>query len=221
MLRGIVKAAPGIEAFKNREISYIGQDTWRHYAVLIPLVFYQEQWCVLFEKRGLSLRAQPGEISFPGGRVEQGETPQQAALRELCEELEISASNVSIWGECDRLLTVANECVHSYLGVLHQNVSAVHNMEVEEVFYVPLSALQRMKPLSYEHRVMVHPSENFPFDWIPDGLKYKWREGRYPILFYRYQERIIWGMTARILHRALELIDQYHLEEALPKGTAS
>ena len=57
-----------------------------HYAVLVPVVEWNGKLHLLFEVRSDALRRQPGEVCFPGGRMEEGETPTQCALRETCEE---------------------------------------------------------------------------------------------------------------------------------------
>ena len=69
-------------------------------AVLVPLVEHQGETCLLYEVRSASIR-QPGEICFPGGKKEQGETPLQCALRETREELGIPENAVSVIGPMD------------------------------------------------------------------------------------------------------------------------
>ena len=61
-------------------------DVRAHYAVLVPLVEWQGEPYLLLEVRSETLNRQPGEVCFPGGGVEPGETPEEAALRELKEE---------------------------------------------------------------------------------------------------------------------------------------
>ena len=67
----------------------------RHsYAVLCPLVERPDGLHLLFEVRSAALHRQPGEVCFPGGRMEAGETPEQCALRETEEELAIPRQEV-------------------------------------------------------------------------------------------------------------------------------
>jgi len=61
-----------IGKFKNRTPKPIGIN--REYAVLIPLVNNNGQWEIIYELRSKNLHKQPGEISFPGGAVEENET---------------------------------------------------------------------------------------------------------------------------------------------------
>lgn len=67
---------------------FIGEETAFKAAVLVPLVQVDGEWHVLFEVRSLTMRKQPGDISFPGGKLDGGETAQEAALRETYEELD-------------------------------------------------------------------------------------------------------------------------------------
>ena len=59
----------------------------RHSSVLIPFVERDGRLCLLFEQRSAGI-SQPGEVCFPGGRMEEGETPEQTALREILSEIE-------------------------------------------------------------------------------------------------------------------------------------
>ena len=68
----------------------------RNAAILLPLVTVDGRDALLFEVRSKRLEMQPGEICFPGGRIESGETPERAALRELWEELRIPSWQVTL-----------------------------------------------------------------------------------------------------------------------------
>ena len=52
------------------------------YSVLIPLIYNNDRWEIIYELRAKDMKTQPGEISFPGGRLENGETFKEAAIRE-------------------------------------------------------------------------------------------------------------------------------------------
>ena len=68
------------------------------YAVLIPFVTTEEGKALLLEVRS-QLVKQPGEICFPGGRVEAGETPAETAVRETCEELGLKPEDIEVFAE--------------------------------------------------------------------------------------------------------------------------
>ena len=52
----------------------------------------------------------------------------------------------------------------------------------------------------------MQPEENFPFDQVPGRKDYPWARGKYEVLFYEYQDRVIWGITAKILAHNLKII---------------
>ena len=72
------------------------------YAVLLPLIYdvKTDKYQILYQVRSEHI-SQPGEVSFPGGRVEDGETFQEAAIRETCEELNLIPDQIDIWGEIE------------------------------------------------------------------------------------------------------------------------
>ena len=86
------------------------------YAVLVPVVCEEgKEPALLFEVRAKTLRRQPGEVCFPGGRLELGETPVQCALREAGEELGIPAGAVEVIGALDFLAHQSGFLMHPVL----------------------------------------------------------------------------------------------------------
>ena len=61
------------------------------------------------------------------------------------------------------------------------------------------------EPERYETELVTVPEETFPFEDVPGGRDYRWRRGHYDVYFYRREEGIIWGMTAKILRSLAEM----------------
>ncbi len=197
------------ERWADRTPGSIDRMKVRHFAVLLPLIERDGELQVLFEVRAASLRRQPGEVCFPGGAVEVGETYQQTAVRETVEELLIREEQMEILAPLDILETPGGVNVYPYLGVIRDYENTFSKDEVEYVFSVPLSWFATHGPERYEATVHTVPNENFPFDRIPGGREYYWKKGRYDVLFYpKYREdetHVIWGMTAKILEAFVRL----------------
>ena len=94
-----------IEAMRQRwgerTPGYLPRLKGKSKAVLIPLIQTEKGLEVVYEIRATTLRTQPCEVSFPGGGIEAGETPEQAAVRETCEELLMTPENVEILAPMD------------------------------------------------------------------------------------------------------------------------
>ena len=93
-------------------------DAGSRYAVLVPLVERDGELYVLYEVRAAKMRRQPGEVCFPGGRIEGAETPEQCALRETQEELGIPSSAIQILGRLDFIAHRANFIMYPILGLV-------------------------------------------------------------------------------------------------------
>ena len=81
------------EKLKDRPVGVIGKR--KEYAVLVPLIEKDGEAALLLEVRSKDIR-QPGDVCFPGGRVEEGESFQETALRETEEEIGISALDIEV-----------------------------------------------------------------------------------------------------------------------------
>jgi len=141
---------------------------------------------VLLTRRSRLLRSHSGEISFPGGRLDDGETVEQAALREAWEEVGLAPAAVELVGTLDHIATVVS---HSYIvpvvGLLDAQLDLVPtSMEVERVLWVPLGEFVR-----------------------PDTYRVE-RWGEPPssrlLYFFELDDETVWGATARILRDLLQ-----------------
>jgi 8-oxo-dGTP pyrophosphatase MutT (NUDIX family) len=144
---------------------------------------------VLLTRRTWGLRTHQGEVSFPGGRVEPGEAPADAARREAFEEVGIDRASIEVIGELDRLATVSSgSFIVPYVGVLPgrpQTVPSPH--EVEAVLHVPLAEL--LDPAVFREERWV----------FPDG-------GERPITFFELVGDTVWGATASLLRQLLGFV---------------
>lgn len=177
----------------------------RDSAVLVPLLFKDKELQLLFEVRADKLKNQPGEVCFPGGAIENHEAPRIAALRETTEELLVQKDQIDILAPLDILVTPAGMKLYPFLGSLTGYEATFSTDEVERIVTVPFAWLLCHEPETYHTKVLTVPGDDFPFNLIPDGKDYKWRQGEYEVLFYQYEGVVIWGMTAKILHSFISM----------------
>ena len=175
-------------------------------AVLLPLLETSKGLAVLFEVRSPNLAWQPGEICFPGGRLETGEDAGAAALREPCEELSLAAAAVEIYGPLDSLAAQMGMLVHPYVGsILAPEKIKPNCAEVAEIFFVPFARLLAMQPLVSKIQVFTQPAgDDFPYRLLPGYAKEPRLRRSYDVYFYQYEKYVIWGLTAKILHDFLQ-----------------
>ncbi len=174
---------------------------YRYYSVLVPLVERKGELHLLYEVRAETLRTQPGQVSFPGGRIEEGETPEECAIREACEELCLKPENIRIISPLNYLHTYSNFTMYPFLGVIDFEACAkvrASEAEVKEIFFVPIKYLMENEPLVIDSEIYPKVPENFPYEKINKPNGYNWRKGYTQIPIYQYQGHAIWGMTALI-----------------------
>ncbi|WP_427451499.1 NUDIX hydrolase [Litorimonas sp. WD9-15] len=158
----------------------------RKAAVLFPLVM-RDDWHVILTQRPETMPSHPGQIAFPGGKAEAGETIAQTALRETEEEIGVGAKDIQLIGRLPSFDAVSKFRVTPYVGVVSSHATITPDpREVESVFEVPMSFL--MNPDNHIRREVffdekTHVLFDMPYD-EPDGT-----------------HRNIWGMTAMTIYR--------------------
>ena len=95
-----------------------GYQNMKRASVLIPIIKRNNSYEILFEVRSKTLRSQPNEIAFPGGKIEKGEDPQTACIRETCEEIGITQDDIEIISPLDLYLNHSNLIIHPFLGII-------------------------------------------------------------------------------------------------------
>jgi 8-oxo-dGTP pyrophosphatase MutT (NUDIX family) len=196
-----------IKKISSHRIKPEGKD--RKTSVLLALVPVNGEYHILFEKRSLEMNTQPGEICLPGGKNEDGESPEISAIRETMEELNIKEDSIEIFGEIDPIITPFNLIIYPFVGTV--KISDIKSIdfnpaEVDHVFTVPVSFFMQHDPTIYYVGNSMDFPDGFPFEKIPGGRDYPWRKGQYKISFYEYDDYLIWGITARIVNNFINII---------------
>lgn len=160
-------------------------------AVLIPVYKKDGRYHILFIKRTNTVKTHKGQISFPGGvRDKEDKTLQDTALRESVEEIGLRTEDVRVLGELDdEITTTSNFIVTPFVGLVpYPYRFTLNKAEVDRLISVPIAALLDKDCLK-------------PNIEILDG-------GKIDSFAYHYWENVIWGATARILHKLLDIISR-------------
>ena len=185
------------------------QSATPEYALLVPVIEEKGAFSLLFEVRSSTLRTQPGEVCFPGGRVEPGEDPAKAALREMGEELGLRPPMVELGPALAPEWHQSGYPVYPFLARLSpcwQEALAPERAEVDTVFSVPLDFFQTTAPELYVCEISTVPPPQFPYDKIGFPQGYPWRRGQVTIPLWMWRGRPIWGLTARVVRRLVNAL---------------
>jgi 8-oxo-dGTP pyrophosphatase MutT (NUDIX family) len=160
-------------------------------AVLIPLLWENDGWQLLFTRRNADLPEHSGQVAFPGGRADPGDTsPEQTALREAEEEIGIDPEDVRILGRLHDYLTITNYRVTPVVGVIPWPYPLrLANEEVSRAFTIPLDWLA--DPANHEERQRRLPSPHSPV---------------FVIYFEPYDGEVLWGASARFTLALLDIL---------------
>jgi 8-oxo-dGTP pyrophosphatase MutT (NUDIX family) len=182
---------------------------FRRAAVLVPVLARPDGPALLFTRRAETVPHHRGEISFPGGRLEHGEGPVDAALREAREEIGLDPAAVEVLGILDDRPSVAGFVVTPVAAAVRAPSAFVpQEGEVDEHFELPLSRL--LEPglrraslwdpaLLPARLVEVVSRAAIPFEDV-DATSGHWRVWS----FHADPARVVWGLTARILADLLD-----------------
>ena len=174
-------------------------DKHRYFSVLIPIVEKDGELFLLLEKRAQGID-DPGEISFPGGHMEDGETPEEAALRETEEEVGIPREEIRLLGRGNTLHGFANYTLYTSESFLRAKPLA---KEVARLILMPLSFFADSEPFVYTCDVRSDVSD-FPGERVGIDASYEWRFGKWKVPIYppymdAPPEDTVWGLTAYII----------------------
>ncbi len=192
----------------------MGYKHFRKSAVLIPLIEVEGETHILFEVRSMALRSQPGDICFPGGRIDkEDESPRDCAIRETSEELGILKTGIQDVTPLDYVVSDFGRIIYPYIGTITKEHDITPNpSEVAQVFTVPLAYFLHTSPEIYKVKLNVVPEADFPFDSIVGGENYNWQLRHIDEFFYRYEDKVIWGLTAKILHHFITVVQQEEIQ---------
>jgi len=169
------------QALNQRPPRAIERKSLKDAAVLIPIIFKDNQPYVLVTKRTNNVGTHKGEVSLPGGGIDEDDSsPLETALRESYEEVGIKPEDVTILGEFDHFISIYGFHVYTFVGVIpYPYQLTINHDEIESYTEVPLSLFVEEKY---------------------DDVQYYTYEGTpYAIYYYHYNGYTIWGLTARIL----------------------
>ncbi len=162
----------------------------RFSSVLILLFPYNGQINICLTKRNKAMKHHPGQISFPGGRIEEGESPDLTALRETYEEIGVLYGNVEILGKLsDLYIPVSQYSIYPFVGWMDYKPNFVLNYdEVEEIIFLPI--------------------ESFLENRDVQTISMQTSTGILDVPYFPYKNEVIWGATAMILSEFFDLLDR-------------
>jgi 8-oxo-dGTP pyrophosphatase MutT (NUDIX family) len=167
---------------------------FRRAAVLVPIVLEPELTLILTQ-RTADVPTHKGQIAFPGGKTEPGETAIDAALREAHEEINLSPELVRVLGWLHDVWTPFAFQVTPIVGIVSSTLELRPNpREVERILLVPIAELASIQPREEQREVPLSGR-------TPPG-----ETGTRAILHYDWRGVDIWGMTAFVVHDFLEVL---------------
>lgn len=168
----------------------------RDAAVLVPLVYHEAQWQILYIRRASNERDRhSGQVAFPGGAAEKRDaSPEKTALRETFEEIGVSKERIQIVTKLEPYITVSRYLVTPVVGIVQwPSPLKLEASEVARAFLIPLDWLkQRVNFTLRARRDMDLASSR-----------------RHPIIVYEpYDGEVLWGASARMTINFIKQLEQ-------------
>jgi 8-oxo-dGTP pyrophosphatase MutT (NUDIX family) len=184
-------AASVRDALAHHAPNALAIDGFRNAAVLVPLLDGSDGLELLLTVRSSTLRSHAGQIALPGGRLEDGESFVDAAVRETHEEVGLVVEPSAVLGELSDHPSPAGYVARPVVALLPwPQPLTIDPGEVAEVFTVPLAELRAVEPRS-ELREL--------------------KDFRRRIYFYQWRERDIWGFTGNVIKDLFDVLDRHVL----------
>jgi 8-oxo-dGTP pyrophosphatase MutT (NUDIX family) len=166
------------------------QHSYKHAGVLVPIFKQGGEYLILFTKRTTKVEHHKGQISFPGGAVDEADASvKETALREAWEEIGLQEEDVEILGRIDDTLTVVSDfIVHPFVGLIPNPYPFMINTdEVAKLIKMPLKVF--------------HPANA-----RNKGTVFEFEGKTHQTPTYEYGGEVLWGATARIMEIFMNII---------------
>ena len=200
-----------IDLFKSRRPTIIGKR--REYSVMLLIAEIDGEDHLILEKRARTLKSQPGDICLPGGSIDSGESPMEAAVRETMEELGVSKEDVEIIGPMDYFISPYGQTMYPFVARALRSDFRPNPDEVDTLIYIPLSFFEEHSPLIYEIDLTAKMGEDFPYHLIENGKDYPFRRATNKQYFYKYGDHVVWGFTAQIVKSFMDILKEEETNE--------
>jgi 8-oxo-dGTP pyrophosphatase MutT (NUDIX family) len=173
--------------------SGIDMNSLRSAAALLLIYLHEETWHMPLTLRGSTLRHHTGQVSLPGGRLDAGESVEQAALREAHEEIGVAPVDVDVLGRLTPLpVYVSGHLLHPVVGFAARRPDFnLHSHEVERLIEVPIAVLREPDRVLWEERTRILP---------PQGVM--------NVPYFDVLDARVWGATAMVLSEFVAIVDE-------------
>lgn len=177
------------DALEQREVVTAAPEGLMPAAVMLLLYRKEGDYCVLLNKRSMTVEHHKGEMSFPGGAKDPEDTDfEDTARRETHEEMGIARDDITILGRLDDNVTRSNFLVKVFVGTIPYPYDfQPSSIEIAEVVEIPLNVLRDPGSWRWDSR-------------LEDGE-------RVAVRSYGYQDHLVYGATAKILDQFIEIVE--------------
>ncbi|WP_457569493.1 NUDIX hydrolase [Desulfurobacterium sp.] len=202
----------------------LGKEKYIHTSVCIPIVKCGSDKFVLLEKRTSDIK-HAGELSFPGGMIEDGEDAETAAKRELMEELSFNSADVKAFSKLGFMISPIGYLIHvfvCFMDVTTWEKVCFNEAEVEELVVVPFEEFLNLKPEFYNVRLKIFPYDEIDGEkrWLlpvndldlPERYLKPWGSKKYRVVVYRWKGNVIWGITGEVVYEFVNALKKDNIK---------
>ncbi len=196
----------------------LGLEKYIPVSVCVPLIKTADDLMFLLEKRSSNVK-HSREISFPGGFIEKGESPEEAARRELKEEILISSGKIEKFFKLGILISPLGYLIHVFISILNidrNELSVFNEREIDKLILIPMKEIMVMKPEMYHVKLKIFPYDELengkkkwllPVENLKLGSRYlkPWGGKSYRVIVYNYKDEVIWGITGEIIYEIAKM----------------